>query len=226
VYTSDSQGNTSTTGTPCIIEINSKIATGTSRTAYSYTILSAEIESPHPTDSLQNLMCGVIKYYNQADYATKEQLLDTDCLKLRYLSGLANEFNNSCGLRLISFVNCAKIELDNGEICMLEPLLDEFELACNNDGDGWEDLDDRLSSFAHYVFEKSQHKYLPCDFQGDLSRMMLTDPEINSCTPNEDFNGIPTRGKEGAWKCLRNHLSRCDENKFCNCLKLSSHVSQ
>ncbi len=59
----------------------------------------------------------------------------------------------------MSFVECAKIELDNGETCILEPWLEEFERACNNDGDGWESLDECLAAFAHYVFEKSGHKY-------------------------------------------------------------------
>lgn len=103
---------------------------------------------------------------------------------------------------------------------MLEPALEEYEQACNNDGDGWDDLDECLAAFAHFVFEKSGHKYLPCDFQGDLSRMILTDPEINSCTANEDFCGMPTRGKEGTRNCLNKHFAKCHDNKFCQYLNL------
>jgi hypothetical protein len=66
------------------------------------------------------------------------------------------------GKRLLSFVNCAKIELDTGEACMLEPCLEDFDRACNNDGEGWENLDDRLSAFAHYVFEKTSKRYPFC----------------------------------------------------------------
>ena len=64
------------------------------------------------------------------------------------------------GKRLLSFVNCAKLELESGELCMLEPCLEDFERACNNDGEGWENLDDRLGAFAHYVFEKTNKRYL------------------------------------------------------------------
>jgi hypothetical protein len=63
------------------------------------------------------------------------------------------------GRRLLSFVNCAKIELETGELCMLEPCLEDFDRACNNDGEGWETLDDRLGAFAHYVFEKTNKRY-------------------------------------------------------------------
>ena len=42
---------------------------------------------------------------------------------------------------------------------MLEPCLQDFDRACNNDGEGWENLDDRLGAFAHYVFEKSNKRY-------------------------------------------------------------------
>lgn len=63
------------------------------------------------------------------------------------------------GRRLLSFVNCAKVELDTGELCMIEPCLEDFDRACNNDGDGWENLDDRLGAFSHFVFEKTNKKY-------------------------------------------------------------------
>jgi len=209
---------------PCLIEIHNKIATGTSRTAYRYSILSAELEGKDsPTlATLQPLMHGVIKYYNPVDFVSKAKLLETDCLKSWYLSDCANEFNAACGLRVLSFVDCAKIELDNngGDTCTLEPFLDAYEKDCDNDGDGWEDLDDRLAAFAHFVFEKSQRQYLPCDFQGDLSKMILTDPDINSCSQDEDFNGLPTRGKAGAWRCLEKHLRTCRDNKFCRFLNL------
>lgn len=220
IFMRDCQGKMSDQGIPCIVEIQGEIATGTSRTAHMYSILSEEVGS-QPIASLQHFKSGVIKYYSPVDYATNEQLVNADCRKIWYLSDLANEYNNACGLRLISFVECAKIKLDNGQFCAIEIYLDDFDKACDNDGEGWDDLDDRLSSFAHYVFEKSQHKYLPCDFQGDLSRMILTDPAINSCTETEEFDGISTRGKAGTWNCLGKHLLTCKQNKFCNYLNLN-----
>jgi len=215
----DSQGNTNTDGIPCVIEIHDRIGEGTSRKAYRYSIISAELG--HDAPSLGNLRSGVIKYYNPVEYSSTRELLEADCTKLWYLSDISAEFNNACGLRVLSFVDCAKVELDNGEMCTIEPLLEEFEVACNNDGDGWENLDDRLSCFAHYVFEKSNGQFVPCDFQGDLSKMLLTDPEIN-CADDTEFCGIPTRGKVGAWRCLEKHFLTCSDNKFCNYLKLNS----
>lgn len=49
---------------PCIIEIHEKIAHGTSRTAYHYTLLSADFdeEDTATTSVLERLTCGVIKY--------------------------------------------------------------------------------------------------------------------------------------------------------------------
>jgi len=221
VYIRDSQGNV-TTKVPCIIEIHEKIAAGTSRTAYHYTILSADFddEDSYVASVINKLTCGVIKYYNAETFEDSTRLLETDCLKLWFLSDLAAEFNMKFGRRLLSFVNCAKIELETGELCMLEPCLEDFDRACNNDGEGWETLDDRLGAFAHYVFEKTNKRFLPCDFQGDLSKMILTDPEINSCDKSEEFNGVPTRGRVGTLNCLNKHLLTCEVNKFCNFLNL------
>jgi len=224
VYIRDSQGTDvqTTTKIPCIIEIHEKIAAGTSRTAYHYTLLSADFddEDSYTASVINKLTCGVIKYYDPETYKTKKGLLETDCLKLWFLSDLAAEFNRKFGRRLLSFVNCAKIELDTGEVCMLEPVLEDFDRACNNDGEGWENLDDRLGAFAHYVFEKTNKRFFPCDFQGDLSKMILTDPEINSCDKSEEFNGVPTRGRIGTLNCLNKHLLTCEVNKFCNFLNL------
>jgi len=221
VYIRDNQGNT-TNKIPCILEIHNKIAVGTSRTAYNYTLLSADFdeEDNFTTSVIERLTCGVIKYYNLETFKDKRQLLETDCLKLWYLTDLAAEFNRKFNRRLLSFVNCAKIELDTGEFCMLEPCLEDFDRACNNDGDGWENLDDRLGAFAHFVFEKTNKKFLPCDFQGDLTKMILTDPEINCCDNTEEFNGVPTRGRVGTFNCLSKHLVTCVDNKFCNFLNL------
>jgi uncharacterized protein (DUF302 family) len=57
-----------TTKVPCIIEIHEKIAAGTSRTAYHYTILSADFddEDSYVASVINKLTCGVIKYPSHA----------------------------------------------------------------------------------------------------------------------------------------------------------------
>ena len=53
-----------TTKVPCIIEIHEKIAAGTSRTAYHYTLLSADFdeEDSYTASVMNKLSAGVIKY--------------------------------------------------------------------------------------------------------------------------------------------------------------------
>jgi hypothetical protein len=59
-----------TTKIPCIIEIHEKIASGTTRTAYHYTLLSADFddEDSYTASVINKLTCGVIKYLIHVEF--------------------------------------------------------------------------------------------------------------------------------------------------------------
>jgi len=214
-------------GIECYIEIEPQMGKGEYRYAHEYKVI-AGISGKLPKNF--EFSSGIIKYYREDRIPSSESsktMSIYDCQKQWYLSDMATKFATALGLNPNStsvpkFLPCAHVKFPDGEYATVEPKLDEFDRITDNLGGGVEDMSDILASYAHYTFVTSGGKYLPCDFQGDETHMILTDPEVNTWGENEEFLGIENNGKHGVQLCLSYHLQHnCESNKYCIALKLA-----